>query len=96
MKEATKFGSWLAAAIIAPFVVMSVELLLTRNSNILAPGSDIIGLGLAIIAGLCCLWQLPTNVRKRALLTVVFVPIAVATLVFYSLVFVCIVFGDCL
>ena len=28
-----KFGSWLAATIVAPFVVMSIELSLTRHFN---------------------------------------------------------------
>jgi hypothetical protein len=90
-----KFGGWLAATIIAPFVVMSVELSLTRHFNI--SGSwDFVGLALSIIAGLCCLWQLPTSVMKRAVFTIVFVPVSVMLLTFYSLAFVCAVFGDCL
>jgi hypothetical protein len=53
-EENMKFGSWLAAAILAPFAVMSAELCLTRYFNI-TTAWDYIGLALSMIAGLCCL-----------------------------------------
>jgi hypothetical protein len=92
-----KFVSWLAAAIFAPFVVISAELWLTRHFNFGAPAAwDYAGLALSMITGLGCLWRLPVSKQKRVLLTIVFVPVGIFVLVFYSLFFVCVVFGDCL
>lgn len=89
-----KFRSWLAAAIIAPFAVMSVELSLTRHFNFGATDWDCVGLGLSVIVGLCCLWQLPISIKNRAWLSVAFVPVSIPLLLFYSLCFVAYVFGD--
>lgn len=91
-----KFGGWLAATIAVPFIVMSVELLITRHFNSGSAGWDYAGLALSLVAGLFCLWRLPVSITKRAWLTVAFVPVGIAVLMFYSLLFVCAVFGDCL
>jgi hypothetical protein len=91
-----KFGSWFAAAIIAPFVVVSAELLLRHHLNIEATSWDDVGMALAIITGLYCLWQLPTDIEDRVSLAIIYVPCAFALLVYYGLIFVCSVFGDCL
>jgi hypothetical protein len=70
---------------------------LTRHYNFRAPAAwDYAGLALSMIAGLCCLWQLPISEQKRVLLTVVFVPVGIFVLVFYALFFECVVFGDCM
>jgi hypothetical protein len=91
-----RFVSWLIAAIAAPFLVLSMELLLTRHFNTRAADWDYVGMGVSLIAGLCCLWKLPTNVVNRVILTIIYVPFGIALVFYYSLVFVCIVFGDCL
>jgi hypothetical protein len=91
-----KFGSWLAAAIIAPFVVMSAELCLANYFNSNNPSWDYVGLALSVITGLCCLWQLPASKLKRTLMTIIFVPVCTTLLFFYTFAFVCAVFGDCL
>jgi hypothetical protein len=91
-----KFGNWIAATIIAPFIFMSVGLWLTHHFNLLGVTWYYAELALSMIVGLFCLWRLPASTKQRVLLTVVFVPVSVGALFYYSLWFVCIVFGDCL
>jgi uncharacterized membrane protein YczE len=95
-KSMMRFGCWLAATFIAPIIVMSIELCLTRHFNVGTTDWDFVGLALSVIVGLFCLWQLPVSITKRAWLTVAFVPVSIGALIFYSLFFVCVVFGDCL
>jgi hypothetical protein len=91
-----KFGCWLAAAIIAPFIFMSVEILLTCSLHLVGAAWFYAELALPVIMGLFCLWQSPVSKMKRVSMTIVFVPVSIGALVFYALVFVCTVFGDCL
>jgi hypothetical protein len=92
-----KFGSWLAAAIIAPFILMSVEAWLNYHFKFVgAVWWGYAELALPVIVGLFCLWQLPVSKMKRAILTIVFVPVSIGALIYYALIFACVVFGDCL
>ena len=89
-----KFGSWLAATILAPVGVISAYVLLTRHFNIKATYWEYVGFGVSIISGLCCLWKLPTSVLNRIWLTIVFVPVGLALLAWYELLFANAVFGE--
>ena len=53
-----------------------------------------IGLGLSVSVGIYCLWQLPISTRKRALLTIIFVPVSLAVLMYYGLWFGGAILGD--
>jgi hypothetical protein len=90
----TKLGRWLTATALAPIIAMSVGLSVARPFHFSGERWDIASLALSIIAGLCCLWRLPVSTTKRVWFTVVFVPVGIALLMFYSLLFVCAVFGD--
>jgi|ERR1017187_1899987 hypothetical protein len=90
-----RFGGWLAATLLAPIFIISVELLFEDHFNVHAAGWYYAGFALSLIAGLFCLWRLPLSITKRAWLTVAFVPVGTALLWFYSLLFVCAVLGDC-
>src|ERR1700689_2644361 len=94
-REEMKFGGWFAASITVPIVVTSVELFITRHFYLGATGWDYAGLALSLFGGIFCVWRLPVSITKRVWLTVAFVPVGVAVLMFYSLFFVCTVFGDC-
>jgi hypothetical protein len=85
-----------AAAILSPFAVVSVELLLTRHFNNRAAGWDYAGIGVALIIGLFCLWRIPISKLNRLVLCSIFTPIAIGALVYYAILFVCVVYGDCL
>jgi hypothetical protein len=91
-----RFGLYLVAAALAPILAMSVWLWISRHLRSIETRWDDFGLALSMIAGLWCLWRLPISIAKRAWITVVYVPFGVALLIFYSLGFVCAVFGDCL
>jgi hypothetical protein len=73
---------------------MSADFWLLRYFNPHPPTVLNIGLALSVIAGICCLWRLPISLKKRALLTIVFVPVSVAVLLYYSLWLEQVVFGD--
>jgi len=91
-----KFGVWIVATILSPVVIMSVELWVTRHFNSGATDWDLVGMALSVIVGICCLWQLPMSISARVWLALDYVPVSAGVLMFYSLFFVCTVFGDCL
>jgi hypothetical protein len=91
-----KFGAWLAATILSPFIIMSFELWVTRRFGLYGTDWDYAGVVLAITVGLGCLWWLPMTVTARLCFTVAYVPVGAGLLMMYSLFFVCVVFGDCL
>jgi hypothetical protein len=91
-----KFGAWLAATILSPFIIMSFELWVTRKFGHYGTDWDYAGVALAIAVGLCCLWRLPVTIAARLWFTVAYVPVGAGLLLMYSLFFVCVVFGDCL
>ena len=91
-----KFGVWLVATILTPFIIMSFELWVTRSFALYGAGWDYAGVVLPIAVGLCCLWRLPMTVTARLWFTVAYVPVGAGLLMMYSLFFVCVVFGDCL
>jgi hypothetical protein len=83
---------------VAPVLVLSVALSVTRRLSLDGALWDYTGVALSVAAGLGCLWRLPSGVSflSRAWLAVLYVPAAVGLLMLYSLLFVCVVFGDCL
>jgi hypothetical protein len=91
-----RFGSRLAVAILAPFPILSFELLVDYHFKLVGEAWFYAELTLPMIVGLFCLWRLPVSKMKRGLLTAVFVPVGIGALVYYALWFGCTVFGDCL
>jgi len=91
-----KFGVWLVATILAPFIIVSAELWVTRRFANEAAVWDYAAVAFAIAVGLCCLWRLPMTVTARLWFIVAYVPVGVGLLMMYSLFFMCAVFGDCL
>lgn len=90
-----RLWGWFIAMFISPLIVMSVELCLTRLFGRIVTGWDYAGVTLSVVAGLCCLWRLPMTITARAGLTAVFIPVSILVLLFYSVLFVCFIFGDC-
>jgi hypothetical protein len=68
-----KLRIWFAAAIFAPFVCMSANLWLAEHCEFKAAWPFYVGWVLSMIAGLWCLWQLPTSRRDRTVASIVFV-----------------------
>src|SRR5947207_670070 len=91
----SKFGVWVVALILAPLVIMSVELWISRLLHV-ATDWDTVGIALSVIVGVCCLWRLPISIVGRVWLTIAYVPVSAGLLSLYSLLFVCTVLGDCL
>ena len=89
-------GGWLLGTVLAPFIVMSVVLYMTRRLSGGGAGWDYAGVAFSVVAGLCCLWRIPrgTSFLSRAWLMVLYVPAAAGLLMIYSLLFVGFVFGD--
>lgn len=87
---------WLGA-LVAPFVVITAYLFLTRwPAYRWSVASDYVALAVAIavgIAGLCVAVRSPL---RRLMGSVVYVCAAAFVLFWYSLAFVCSTFGDCL
>jgi hypothetical protein len=88
-----KFRTWLVAAFIAPFFVMSVAVSLARYFDFGSTWWGWAFAALSVMAGLCFIWQLPTSKENRALVTIVFVPICMILLAFYTPIFVSVFFG---
>ena len=95
-KTKARTGGCLLGMVLAPLVVMSVALYVTRRLSLDGAGYDYAGIALSVAGGLCCLWRLPNNVSflSRTWLTVLYVPAAAGLLMLYSLFFVGLVFGD--
>ncbi|MEY2605932.1 MAG: hypothetical protein QOH31_3748 [Verrucomicrobiota bacterium] len=91
-----KNGAWVIALMLAPVFIVSTELWITRWSGIGASYWDSVGLVVALLAGLLCLWQLSLRVAARVGLSAVYIVLGAAFLFFYSLHFVCALFHDCL
>ena len=89
-------GLWIAAALLAPVLVMSGELWITHHFLLEWAGWDYLGIALSIAIGLLCLWCQPITVAARLWWALAYVPLGIALLVVYALFFVCYVFGDCL
>jgi hypothetical protein len=91
-----KLAVWIMIAILAPFVFMSIELLVAHRLAIRGATWAYTEIALAMIIGVYCLWRLPVSITKRVWLTVAFTPISIGLLILYSLWFICIAFGDCI
>ena len=84
-------------ALAAPILVFSIYLTLSRWPNrTFSAASDYGFLGISIIAGLICGWFLPVRHEIRIPILIVYAIILAYCLSYYGLVFVCVVFGDCL
>jgi hypothetical protein len=97
-REEMKPARCFAGAILAPLVVMSAELLMTRFFKLTATSLVkwyYLGLALSVVAGAYCLCRLPISPMKRTLLTIIFVPIALSLIGFYAGLFQFFVFGCC-
>jgi hypothetical protein len=88
--------TWVIALILLPVFLVSTELWITRWSGIGATYWDFVGLIVALLAGLLCLWQLPLRIAARVGLSAVYIVLGAAFLFFYALYFVCALFRDCL
>ena len=89
-------ASWVTAMIVCPVVIVTAELWITHGSGTGGQWWDVVGLILAIAAGLACLWRLPLRIMPRVLLSIAYGAVAAGVLFFYSLLLLCFVFRDCL
>ena len=83
------------AALVAPTLVFSGYLVVTRNL-VLSPRIDLIGLAVSIGVGLGFIWWLPLRSYVRVLLGLALAMVSVLWLRLYGLYFVCAFFRDCL
>jgi len=92
--DALRQAAKILGVVFAPLIVVTIGIRLIHGyeSAAWAYGT----LALSTGAGLLCLWSLPISKRSRIWLSIVYVPVAAALLVYYSLIFACAVFGDCL
>jgi hypothetical protein len=92
-----KFGGWLAAAILAPFAVISAYLWVEYHFGLNNQKVwDWASIAVSVALGSFCYWQLPISVAKRVWWSIALAPATFVALLFYTMFFVCIVFGDCL
>ena len=84
-------------ALFGPFVIASIYLWFSRwPDRSWTAASDYLALVVSIVGGLLALWSLPMSVGRRAVVSVIYVPVMGALLIYWALGFVCIVFGNCL
>ena len=84
-----------ASTILVPVLILSLYLLITRSARY-SYDFDYIALGISALAGLPFLLFLPVPRIIQFLIAVAVAAIEIFALFFYSLYFVCIIFGDCL
>jgi hypothetical protein len=78
-------------ALALPFIVQTAYLARRGSAK-----GDWVALLIAVLAGAICILGLPTRVWLRAVLVVLYIPVVVALIAVYSLMWVCLVQGDCL
>ena len=84
-------------ALTTPILVFSIYLALSRWPNrIFSAASDYVFFGISIVTGLICGWFLPVRHEIRIPILIAYAIILAYSLPYYGLVFVCVVFGDCL
>jgi hypothetical protein len=66
---------FLVGIMFLPFAVWAGFIIATHEVKIVNTPLDYVGLGLSVVAGLCCLWQLPIGRLSRFVMSVVFFPI---------------------
>lgn len=83
-------------SVVLPTLILTVYLLLSRSGErpFTAIG-DWSTLGVAICAGVACIWFVPDRWYWRVIASTVLATTMSFALAFYSLIFVCGVFGDC-
>lgn len=87
---------WIFSAVL-PLLVMSSYLFFSRSSSYhWTTSSDYFAIGAALIVGFLAIASLSIPLPRKALYLVIYVPVAIVTLGSFSLVFVCVSFGDCL
>ncbi len=85
-----------ALALVAPIAIMSAYLWLSRDPDWWTSFSDQAAFVVAVAVGLVGILRLPLQKLARVVLAVLYVPAAGAGLIFFTLSFVCGMFGDCL
>jgi hypothetical protein len=84
-------------SLLLPFFVISGYLFATRRTyGIASTSGDYLAIAVSVAAGLLLIALYPTRLANRLRWGILFIPISVACLWFYALIFVCVVFGDCL
>jgi hypothetical protein len=101
MKEAIQEpqkSKWcIAGALIAPFIVVSICLILSLwPSDKFYEYSSAIGLALSILVGAIFVGKLPISITKRVGILLAYIPTLILALFYYSIVFVCWLFELCL
>jgi hypothetical protein len=85
----------LVAAVLALFVSSSVYLIFSRwPSYRFTTFSDYAGVAVSILIGAVFIATLPISARQRVLSLLIYVPVLVVLLFFYTLMFVTLVFRD--
>ncbi len=85
--------------LVAPFVVTTAYLWLSRTYNLWnwhTGTADLLVLGASIAAGLVGVLVLPIGRASRIGFAVVYIPVSAGVLIYWSLSYVCGVFGACL
>jgi hypothetical protein len=92
--------SWLkniGAAVLLPTVLLSLFLTFDEKAKLhLSDNIQYIALALSLLAGVVFLWRLPISTRMKLLFSVIYFIGGGFGLLYYSLMFVCTVFGNCL
>jgi len=89
------FGWRLAGAAVAPFVLASAYLTLTRwPSYRFTTFSDYAGLAVSVLAGAAFVAVLPIRPLQRVLSLLIYVPVLAVLLFFYTFWFIAVVFHD--
>jgi len=89
------FGWRFVAAAIAPFVLASVYLSLTRwPSYRFTALSDYAGIAVSVLIGAAFIATLPIRTRYRVLALLVYIPGVAALLFYFTLWFIAVVFHD--
>jgi hypothetical protein len=92
--QPTRIAAYPVGAFVGPVMLVSGYLLCSRRFMPSSGTSDCIALGVAVALGSLFVGLLPVSLRRRLLLLLGYVPLSAVLLVYYTLLFVGVVFGD--
>lgn len=79
-----------------PVLILTVYLIVTRQGATFEPSGDAVALAIAVVVGVTCVAFVPSRWYWRVAVCAAYAFAMVFVLGFYTLVFVCIAFGNCL
>jgi hypothetical protein len=79
--------AFLLGALMLPFLIMACWIIATREWIVVDTIWDWLGIGISLVTGLSCVWQLPVSRLTRFVLALVYAPFMACLVVAFALDF---------